>query len=258
MPMEHTTHPRPPRLLLAAVVLMLAPVTGCIGGSGKTAEPYDDLHMESGVWSTYAATGKPEPDVFIQKSGSAEVWRPTPNDLADPAMRSAQLFTSARTQAHDPSFGVVGPFPKGAPMGVTLAQWAAARGSWAYACRAETDGPGVFQARLNGLMPQGLYSMWLERIRLNQGDVEASTWTPLGLPDGTRNGFWTDASGGASVRVTLPACLPATELSTQGSGTATQIVVIYHSDGATYGVFPGAFGKSAHTHLTARIGTLSN
>ena len=66
----------------------------------------------------------PEQDVFIEReAGSGKVYRVTKGDHN----MNAQLYAAADYVPHDPfNPEAVGPYKKGAPLGMTLSQWAEA------------------------------------------------------------------------------------------------------------------------------------
>ena len=73
----------------------------------------------------------PEQDVFVEREGEEGVYRVTKadRDLAQP------VFASSEAQPHDPfAPEAIGPYEKGAPLGVTLGEWLGASGSGTYRC----------------------------------------------------------------------------------------------------------------------------
>ncbi len=71
--------------------------------------------------------------------------------------------------------------------------------------------------------------------------------TACGADDGSQNSFTADVEGNGRFELEL-ATLPASS-----PETASVIAVAYHSDGQTYGAYPGDFGLNGHVHVAAMI-----
>lgn len=188
----------------------------------------------------HITAGMVEQDVFVTRDGSGDVFRVTTEDQADYLKNIA--FTTTSELAHDPvNMAAVGPFPKGRDLGFTLGDWLSATGSGSVSC---TDGKGALNASFTGLVPGGVYSMWLFYVAI----PFAEPWATYDLPFGARNGseslFTADASGNADYEGNVGTCL-------QGSGSqiAEGLAIAYHSDGKGHGPHMGPAGADAHVHL---------
>ncbi len=184
--------------------------------------------------------GMPEQDVFVERSpGSDEVVRVT-KETAD---MDAPLFLSTISQPHDPfDATAVGPFPKGAALGLTLGTWLGASGSGRYVCEA---GEGHIDVTFEGLVPDGVYTLWHFFMTPTPTEPFIGTFDlPVGALDGSQSVFTADAYGNAVYKRTLASCLQLT-----GSQLASGLAVNWHSDGKTYGPLPGDFGLNAHIQL---------
>ena len=78
----------------------------------------------------------PEQDVFIEReAGSGNVYRVTKGDHN----MNAPLYAAADYVPHDPfNPDAVGPYKKGAPLGMTLGQWLKQSGQGTYTCEGGT------------------------------------------------------------------------------------------------------------------------
>lgn len=181
-----------------------------------------------------------EQDVFIESvPGSGEVWRPTQaeRDL------DAPLYAAAEPQRHMPfDAAAIGPFPKGAPLGLTLGEWYGATGMGRYSCE---NGEGRLTVDFHDLVPDGVYTLWHYFVAWPPTEPFIGTYDlPVGSRDGEQSLFVADAGGSAVFDETFKPCL---QLS--GEHLAAGIAVNWHSDGKTYGVEPGDFGQNAHIQL---------
>jgi hypothetical protein len=93
-------------------------------------------------------------------------------------------------------------------------------------------------ATFHHLIPNGRYSLFLRQLAGKTGTV----FTPLDVT-GAANSFTTDATGYGEIAVTSPLQIPP----------GTQLVVVYHSDGADHQSSLGNPGVNAHTQLIARL-----
>lgn len=201
-------------------------------------------HIEFGVF---------EQDVYIERPGGlpGEVFRPTPDDAANPLTADSPLYASAEELDHDPTFMQGGPFEKGAALGFTLAEWLAAKASVAYLC---TDGETArLDAAFSGLVPEGVYTFWNSRLTFTGGAITGANDVPAGEPMGTENVFTASEDGTARFSAGWEGC---NEPSTGGPGIgpdggAQVFAIAYHSDGETYGASPGPFGSATHVQLFA-------
>ncbi|MEM1428380.1 MAG: hypothetical protein AAGG09_02870 [Pseudomonadota bacterium] len=192
------------------------------------------------TFMSHVEAGVAEQDVYSERApGSGEVWRPGPQ-----ATRlGAPLFAAAEPQRHNPGDPAAsGPYPKGAPLGLSLGEWLNASGEGAY--RVE-DGQGHLTIAFEGLVPNGVYTLW--HFFMANGETSPFIGTfdlPAGAFDGSQSVFIADANGAATFDQTFE-----TPLQLSGEQLAAGLAVNWHSDGKTYGVEPGAFGLNAHIQL---------
>jgi hypothetical protein len=182
----------------------------------------------------------PEQDVFIERiPGSSKVFRPTvgDNDM------SAPLYKTAAPVPHNPfDPNAVGPHQKGAPVGMTLGQWLRHRGTGTYTC---ANGEGVLKTEFTGLVPNGVYTMWHAFIALPPTEPFSGTLDlPLGARDGSESVFVADGDGTARFNHSFKPCLQMSDV-----WTTSMLAINWHSDGKTYGAYPGEFGYNAHIPL---------
>ena len=189
---------------------------------------------------THLDANLPEQDVYIEREpGSGEVYRVTKGDHD----LSAPLFRVAHAVEHNPfDPKAVGPYPKGAPLGMNLGQWLAQSGGGTYTCR---DGVGNLDLEFRGLVPNGVYTLWHAFIALPATEPFSGTLDlPLGARDGSESVFEANNAGVAHFRRSFSPCL---EMS--GDWTTSMLALNYHSDGKTYQADPGEFGLHAHIPL---------
>ena len=185
------------------------------------------------TFADHITMGMVEQDVFVTRDGSSDVFRVTTEDQADYLDNMA--FSATSEIAHHPmNMTAVGPFAKGRELGFTLGNWLSATGSGSVSC---TDGKGALSASFTGLVPDGVYTMWLFYVAIPFPEP----WMTYELPFGARNGsqslFTSHASGNASFEGSVGTCL-------QGSGSqiAEGLAIAYHSDGQGHGPHMGPAG----------------
>lgn len=215
------------RILCTALCIM-APGLALAGGSVEV------------TFVDHITAGMVEQDVFVSRDGSDDVFRVTTEDQAD--YLENVVFATTGELAHDPvNMAAVGPFSKGKDLGFTLGSWLSATGSGSVSC---TDGQGALSASFTGLVPEGVYSMWLFYLAIPFAEPWATYDLPFGARDGSESLFTADASGNASFEGSVGTCL-------QGSGSqiAEGLAIAYHSDGEGHGPHMGPAGADAHVHL---------
>ena len=181
-----------------------------------------------------------EQDVFVEhQPGSGKVFRATKGDrdLAQP------IYASAEPVEHAPfDIDATGPYAKGAPLGMTLGEWFGAEGRGNYSCR---DGEGHIDVAFNGLVPEGVYTVWHFFMASPPTDPFIGTYDlPLGSRDGSDSVFIAAADGTARYERRFKPCL---QLS--GEHLMAGLAVAWHSDGKTWGVEPGDFATNSHIQL---------
>ncbi|MEL7114064.1 MAG: hypothetical protein AAGP08_00495 [Pseudomonadota bacterium] len=196
------------------------------------------------TFMTHVDAGVAEQDVYIERApGAREVYRPGPS-FTDVNQR---LFASAKPQSHNPvDPAAVGPFPKGAELDVTLDEWLGARGDGHYHVE---DGEGHLTIAFEGLVPNGVYTLWHFFMVNGETDPFIGTFDlPAGAFDGSQSIFVADAEGTATFDQTFE-----TPLQLSGEQLGAGLAVNWHSDGKSYGVLPGEFGRNAHIQLFASL-----
>lgn len=187
-----------------------------------------------------------EQDVFFEKvAGSGEVFRPT----AATRDMSAPLFAPAKAVPHTPlQTENTGPWPKGKPLGITLGDWFAAKGTGTYTC---VNGEGHVKVNFENLVPNGLYTMWHDFAVWPPTDPFKGFYDlPFGARDGSENAFRADASGSADFDRKITPCL---QLS--GEQLISELAIAWHSDEKTYGPDTGEFSTNTHVHLYVPLPT---
>jgi hypothetical protein len=211
-----------------ALLLVLALTANLVAAQDYRFEVPFFNHLQAGMH---------EQDVFVARGDA--VYRAT----ADTPVTAA-LYASSEETIHNPADpSDVGPYPMGAELGVSLADWLAASGDLTVACEA---GSARVDVSFDALVAAATYTLWFSYIVMPPTVPFSVIDLPLGAVDGSQNAFATDARGHAEVSITLEAC----PLLSQGP-LATMIAISYHSDGQTHGFSPGAFGQNSHVQLMA-------
>ena len=176
----------------------------------------------------------PMQDVYLD-AGNGQVMRPTvvnAETLSQPLYRSA---VEVELDLMEPPFDT-GPYPKGEPLGFTLADWVAAKGHGTYTAKGDR---AVLDLTFDKLVPNGVYTIWC--VIWNFEEVISEV--PCGAPDGSENGFITDANGQGEITIEVDAFPPSTEEAING------LVAAYHSEGKNWGDWVGPHGLEAHIQL---------
>jgi hypothetical protein len=115
-------------------------------------------------------------------------------------------------------------------------------GSWRTALGTATFEPGPqankVHASFQRLIPLGHYSLFVRQLAGRAGAV----FTPLDLI-GAQNNFIADGQGTADITVNSPLQMPS----------GSQLVLVYHSDGADHQSSIGVLGTNAHPQLITRV-----
>jgi len=186
--------------------------------------------------------GMTEQDVYVEIEGGM-VRRIHAEEAA--AFGDAPLYTTAVAVPHDP-FGLDpslnDPFAKGEAMGVTMDEWLAASGSGTYTVFGEQT---ELELTFDNLVPNGVYTLWCATISVPPAyrivDIAC------GNPYGTDNTVIADAQGHAHVRLMTTTMPDATDT------YLPAVAMAYHSDGMTYGEYPGDFGLNSHVQILAFV-----
>ena len=219
--------------LLIAIVI----VSGC--SAAAAPETSVARQVELG-FVTHVMAEMPEQDVYVTKAGeTGQVYRVEATE-AD-AYRASPVYAAAKLIEHDPmelGEAPYGPYPQGPELGFTLDEWLAGTGHGTYTVygdEAELD------LAFENLVPDGVYTVWCATMHLppNPSIVDE----PCGAADGSENTFVANPQGKARFHLPL-ATLP------DSTDEVVKIVALaYHSDGKTYGPYPGDFGLNSHVQL---------
>ena len=233
----------------AAVILALALAPLLSTGSRAQDAPETRPNMVPvgqpvDLFFTYNAhAGMPEDDVFLPCADEPDmVCRVLPEDAA--TRPDEQLFGSADMIPHDPAnFDAVGPFERGKPLGITVADWFLAGGTARLSC--DDPGEGRVRARFENLVPNAVYTMWYAWVAkpMIAGRFSFAD-NPIGAEDGSESAFRTDDKGNARFEATHVPCFELTN-----ERMWIMLAIAYHSDDAVYGAWVGPAGQVSHVHL---------
>ncbi|NVO58369.1 hypothetical protein HW561_21535 [Rhodobacteraceae bacterium B1Z28] len=201
---------------------------------------YDAAESMSLTFIFHIDDGMAEQDVFYEKvPGSGEVFRPT----AATRDMDVPLYAPGIEVKHNfLDTSDTGPYPKGRPLGLTLGDWFAAKGSGTYTC---SNGVGTVDLAFENLVPGGVYTIWHDFMVWPPTDPFIGTYDlPFGARDGSENTFVANGDGSADFERTISPCL---QLS--GEHLAADLGLAWHSDGQTYGPLPGEFSTVTHVQM---------
>ena len=223
--------------VLVIVALLAIVIAACSPAAAQVTKKQAEL-----TFINHLVGEMPEQDVFVEvEPGSDQVRRITV-DEAEAYMDTPVYASTARIE-HDPfqlGEDPLGPYPKGEDLGFTMGEWLAGTGSGTYTVggdEAEID------LQFENLAPNGVYTVWCAHINVPPNFTIVDE--PCGVQDGSQNVFTADAQGQADFNITLDK-LPATT-----EETIRVIAAAYHSNGETYGFYPGRFGYDTHVQILA-------
>lgn len=204
------------------------------------AEVYDPKDEMSLTFIFHIDEALTEQVVFYEQVPEAgEVFRSTKatRDM------DASLFAPAVPVPHTPlQTDNTGPWPKGKPLGITLDEWFAAKGSGHYGCE---DGNGTVDIRFENLVPGGFYTMWHDFAVWPPTDPFVGFYDlPLGARDGSENAFRADAEGNAVFQRMITPCLQLC-----GEQLVSELAIAWHSDGKNHDHLPGEFSTVTHVQM---------
>lgn len=208
------------------------------------------------TWTPVAATPAPAPialDFMVMEAANVQMGMPVqhvyvsanddtivrpvdlnPETLKLPLFRSTEYISDTLEAPYD-----LGPFPKGDPLGFTLAEWTAASGHGTYT---QIGDRALVDLQFEGLVPNGVYTLWCVTLQFVPTFAVLEE-LPCGESDGSTNNIAVDENGQGTITVEIDAFPLSTEAATY------ELAVAYHSDGKTYGAHPGEYGKNLHAHL---------
>lgn len=222
---------------LIGLLALTVAVTPALAGQDA---PHDAPVAFEVSFRYHVADDVAEQDVYLEATpGSDDVFRPTPAERN----LDAPLYAAAEPQSHAPFDAKdLGPFPKGASLDLTLGDWYGGTGEGSYTCE---NGEGHLKVAFEGLIPEGVYTLWHYFVAWPPTEPFIGTYDlPVGSRDGAQSVFVADAEGHGVYDQSFKPCLQLT-----GEHLAAGLALNWHSDGLTYGVEPGAFGKNAHIQL---------
>lgn len=227
------------RKLFGIVVIVLAlAISACSGTTAQTTKKVDLTFV------SHLAAEMPEQDVFVEISpGSDQVQRITVENSQ--TYMDAPVYASQAAINHDPfqlGDAPVGPYAKGADLGFTMDEWLAGTATGTYTV---TGDEAQIDLSFEKLVPNGVYTVWCAHINVppNFSIVDE----PCGAADGSQNVFTAGADGKAEFNLSVDALPDTTD------ETIRVIAAAYHSDGKTYGSYPGDFGLNSHVQILAFI-----
>ncbi|GAC1571227.1 MAG: hypothetical protein NVS3B7_01050 [Candidatus Elarobacter sp.] len=171
-----------------------------------------------------AATTAQPPQVFVRDAAvQAQTAGEDAHDFGLRAPRDNDADSAPLVNAH------------GEAIHAALGVWRTAEGTASF-----EPGPRATRvhAAFHHLIPQGRYSLFVRQLAGKTGAV----FTPLDLV-GATNSFNADAEGNAETTVGSPLSMPA----------GSQLVLVYHSDGADHQSSIGVLGTNAHPQLITRV-----
>lgn len=223
--------------ILFTVAFVAIIITAC---STATAQTNRQVEL---TFVSHLAAEMPEQDVFVALEDTDQVHRITVKD--GNAYNDAPVYASSVKVAHDPfqlGNNPIGPYPKGAELGFTMGEWLAGTGSGTYTV---IDDKAEIDVSFENLVPNGVYTIWCAHINVPPHFTIVDE--PCGVQDGSENTVIADAAGKANFNLTLDKLPDTTE------ETIRVIAAAYHSDGETYGFYPGDFGLNSHVQILAFI-----
>lgn len=217
--------------LLALGVLALA----SISASAQEAQQFKL------TWGMYVTDGMVEQDIFVKNIANAnEVRRIPVAQVAE--YLDTEIYAAAVEPPYEPmKIAPTETYPKGSALGITLRDWLQAKGSGSYAC----DGKrATLKANFQGLVPNGVYTMW-NFIDLNPPvQPHQGLLMPAGKRDGSQAIFKADAGGNASYEQVVEPCPQLSD-----TQSLAGLAIAWHSNGKTYGFSPGGLGVVSHAQL---------
>lgn len=218
-------------------VLLVFGISACLGLAANA----NDVKKFELTWGLHVTDGMAEQDVFVEKTtNSKEVRRLPVSQIAD--YLDKQIFGAAVAPPYQPM--ILEPtevYPKGSALGITLRDWLQAKGSGSYAC----DGKqATIKASFQNLVPNGVYTVWNFIDLYPPVEPWQGLLVPAGKRDGSQASFKADASGNATYNLVVEPCLQLS--STQ---SLAGLAIAWHSDGKTYGFYPGDLGVVSHAQL---------
>jgi len=190
-----------------------------------------------------AASGQQKAPLRNDVSGIAPLAMAQISDAngREPTTADTPLYFSRPCQPGDALAPII------APDGhqVAWGEWSDVEGRAAVNCI--TEGSHIV-AHFSGLIPNGQYTCWIIAFDSPGFDgnttANAFTFGPLGLQDGSENGFVASGSGEGQISATLPPGPMFIIHNRDFDGCLTDefefhVAIVYHGDGLTHGSTPG-------------------
>lgn len=195
-------------------------------------------------WRTLVDLGLVEQFVFVMND-EGELVKVTPESPMSELRKPIYTLASAEDFVFDPFRlydNPLGPFEAGEPLGMTLGDYLAARGSGTYTVVGDM---ATVDLSFDRLVPNGVYTLWCSTLTIPP-DFEIVD-RPCGAEDGSENTFYANEHGEMQAQMSFPALALPTET------TRSVIALAWHSDGETYGEHPGDFGTASFVPLRALL-----
>ncbi|MBV7326915.1 hypothetical protein KFU94_01375 [Chloroflexi bacterium TSY] len=192
---------------------------------------------------THPMASMPEQDVYILGENEGEVVR-VQLEETDQYLDAPVYATTERIE-HDPLVlgeNPFGPYERGMELGFTMGEWLAGTGTGVYKVVGDK---AELELELSSLVPNGVYTIWCARMNLPPNFEIIDL--PCGAADGSENVVSADGDGALSYSVSMDALEPTTE------DSLNVIAAAYHSDGNTFGSYPGNFGFDTHVQILSVI-----
>lgn len=229
---------RRPTIVVALTLLAAVLLSACTGVLA-TAPQAETVELEA---ISHLAMGLPEQDVFVeQEPGSDQVVRILQDELE--AYKDAPVYAAAERIEHNlfqTGDTPLGPFEKGTALGMTMDEWLSATGKGSYTVSGDR---AKISFTFENLVPHGVYTVWCTRTTFPPNDNVVDK--VCGAPDGSENSFTADKAGRAHFELEMPA------MPESSAETVSVLAMAYHSDGQTYGAYPGDFGLNSHVQIAA-------
>jgi hypothetical protein len=225
------------KVALLSIVLLLLSI------SLLSAQDDPDLVVDL-QWRTLFGMGLTEQFVFVMND-EGQVSKIAPDAPLTTLEESIYTIANPEDFVFDPFqlfANPLGPFEAGEPLGLTMRDYLATRGSGTYSLDGDM---ATVDLSFDRLVPNGVYTLWCSTLH-RPPEFEVID-EPCGATDGSENNFVADEHGELDIRMSFPALALPTET------TLSVIAIAWHSDGQTYGENTGDFGKTTFVPLRALL-----
>jgi hypothetical protein len=194
---------------------------------------YNDLEVVEVKFLDDFDVSAPLQDVYIDAGVVRPEGEMTPDMLEQPIYG---VTVDNPPDFFEPPFDV-GPYDRGAALGITLGDWLSATGTGTYNVNGDQ---ATLDLQFENLVPEGVYTLWCNQINFAEASIVER---PCGALSGSENTFVADDEGNLAVTLEIDAFpAPTDEI-------INEVALAYHSDGQTYGRRAGEFGHNVHVQL---------